>query len=83
MNSIVFSVHAFFPWKVLFEDRSMFYFNQNFPCGLAGKESAYNEGDLGSIPGLERSPGAGKGYPLLYSDLENPMDCIVRGVTKS
>ena len=61
----------------------MFYFNQNFPCGLAGKESAYNEGDLGSIPGLERSPGAGKGYPLLYSDLENPMDCIVRGVTKS
>ena len=83
MNSIVFSVHTFFPWKVLFEDRSMFYFNQNVPCGLAGKESACNEGDLGSIPGLERSPGEGKGYPLLYSDLENPMDCIVRGVTKS
>ena len=32
-------------------------------------------GDLGSIPGLGRSPGEGKGYPLQYSDLENPMDC--------
>ena len=34
------------------------------PGGLAGKESACNEGDLGSIPGLGRSPGEGKGYPL-------------------
>ena len=32
-------------------------------------------GDLGSIPGLERSPGEGKGYPLQYSGLENSMDC--------
>ena len=40
-------------------------------------------GDLGSIPGLERSPGEGKGYPLQYSGLENSMDCIVHGVTKS
>ena len=47
-----------------------------FPCGSAGKESACNAGDLGSIPGLERSPGEGKGYPLQYSDLENYMDCI-------
>ena len=38
-----------------------------FPCGSAGKESARNEGDLGSIPGLGRSPGEGKGYPLQYS----------------
>ena len=37
-----------------------------FPCGSAGKESACNAGDLGSIPGLERSPGEGKGYPLQY-----------------
>ena len=37
------------------------------PCGSAGKESARNAGDLGSIPGLERSPGEGKGYPLQYS----------------
>ena len=36
-----------------------------FPCGLAGKESACSAGDLGSIPGLGRSPGEGKGYPLL------------------
>ena len=46
------------------------------------KESAYNAGDLGSIPGLGRSPGEGKGYPLQYSGLENSMDCIVHGVTE-
>ena len=39
--------------------------------------------DLGSIPGLGRSPGEGKGYPLQYSGLENSMNCIVHGVTKS
>ena len=38
------------------------------------KASAYSAGDLGSIPGLERSPGEGNGYPLQYSCLENPMD---------
>ena len=54
-----------------------------FPCGSAGKESAYNEGDLGSIPGLGRSPGEGNGYPVKYSSLENPMDCIDHGVKKS
>ena len=41
----------------------------------AGKESASNAGDLGSIPGFRRSPGEGKGYPLQYSGLENSMDC--------
>ena len=40
-------------------------------------------GDLGLIPGLGRSPGEGKGYPLQYSGLENSMDCIVHGVAKS
>ena len=45
-----------------------------FPCGSAGKESACNSEDLGSIPGLGRSPGEGKGYPLQYSGLENSMD---------
>ena len=45
-----------------------------FPCGSAGKESACNEEDLGSIPGLGRSPGEGKDYPLQYSGLENSMD---------
>ena len=54
-----------------------------FPCGSAGKESACNEGDLGSIPGLGRSPGEGKCYPLQYSGLENPMDYIIHGVAKS
>ena len=41
---------------------------------LSRKESARNTGDLGSIPGLRRSPGEGKGYPLQYSGLENSMD---------
>ena len=41
------------------------------PCGLAGKESACNAGDLGLIPGLGGSPGEGNGYPLQYSGLEN------------
>ena len=59
------------------------YYEQLFPCDSAGKESACNAGDLGSIPGLGRSPGEGKGYPLQYSDLENSMNCIVHGVTKS
>ena len=54
-----------------------------FLCGSAGKESACNAGDLGSIPGLGRSPGEGKGYPLQYSGLENSMDCIVYEVAKS
>ena len=53
------------------------------PGGSAGQKSACNAGDLGSIPGLGRSPGERKGYPLQYSGLENSMDCIVHGVTKS
>ena len=54
-----------------------------FPCGSAGKESACNVGDLSSIPGLGRSPGEGKGYPLQYSGLENSIGCIVHGIAKS
>ena len=50
---------------------------------LVKKKSACNVGDLGSIPGLGRFPGEGKGYPLPYSGLENSMDSIVHGVTKS
>ena len=41
-----------------------------FPCGSAGKESACNARDLGSIPGLGRSPGEGKDHPVQYSGLE-------------
>ena len=47
-----------------------------------GKESTCNAGDLGSILGLGRSPGEGKGYPLQYSGLENSMDYIAHGVKK-
>ena len=54
-----------------------------FPGGSAGKESACNEGDLGLIPGLGRSPGEGKAYPLQYSGLENSMGCVDHGVTNS
>ena len=43
-----------------------------FLCGSDDKESAYNVRDLGSIHGLERSPGGGHGKPLHYSCLENP-----------
>ena len=45
-----------------------------FPGSLAGKESACNAGDLGSIPGLGRPPGEGNGYPLQCSGLENSID---------
>ena len=55
----------------------------DFSYGPARKESAYNVGDLGSIPGLGRFPGEGKGYPLQYSGLENSMGCIVHGVSES
>ena len=58
------------------------YVYKDFPCGSAGKESAYNLGDLGSISGLGRSPGEGKGYSFQYSGLENSMDCIVYGLQR-
>ena len=54
-----------------------------FPCGSAGKESACQIGDLCSIPGLGRAPGEGKRYPLQYSGLENSMDFIIHGISKS
>ena len=54
-----------------------------FPCGSAGKKSTCNAGDLSSIPGLGKSPGEGKVYPLQYSGLENSMNCIVPAVTRS
>ena len=53
------------------------------PCGSAGKETVCSAGDLSLIPGLGRSPGEGKGYPLQYSGLENSMECIVHGVANS
>ena len=47
---------------------------KDFPGGSDGKASVYNAGDLGLIPGLERSPGEGNGNPLQYYCLENPTD---------
>ena len=59
-----------------------------FHGGSDSKESAYNVGDLGSIPGLGRLPGEGNSYPLQYYGLEKPMErgawqAIVNGITKS
>ena len=48
--------------------------NHFLPGGSDGKMSAYNVGDLGSIPGLGKSSGEGNGNPLQYSRLENPVD---------
>ena len=61
---------------------------KGFPGGLDDKESAFNVGDLASIPGLGRFPAGGCGNPLQYSCLESPMDreawrAAVHGVTKS
>ena len=57
----------------MFPKRNSFY-SERFPGGSEVKASACNAGDLGSIPGLGRSPGEGNGNPLQYSYLENPMD---------
>ena len=46
----------------------------DFTGGASGKESTCNAGDLGLISGLGRSPGGGKGNPLRYSCLVDPMD---------
>ena len=56
--------------------------NRGFSGSSAGEESVCNAGDLGSIPGLGRSPGERKIYPFQYSALENPIDYIVHGVAK-
>ena len=61
----------------------------DFLCGSDGKESTYNVGDVGLIPGLGKSLGEGNDNPLQYSCLENSMDrgawkaVIVHGVTES
>ena len=61
---------------------------EGFPGGAVVKNMPANEGDLGSIPGLERSPGVGNGSPLQYYCLGNPMDrralwATVRGITNT
>ena len=65
---------------ILFEYKVVFL---GFPCGSTGKESACSVGDLGSTPGLGRSPGEGESYALQCCGLENSMDCIVHWIAKS
>ena len=71
--------HAFleiYQYNMIF---NIWYLCMGFPGRSAGKESACNVGDLGSIPGLGRSPGEGKGYPLQYSGYSIPLSlCIVK-----
>ena len=69
-----------FPWR---RDRLPTTIFLGFPGGSDGKESSCNAGDLDSVPGLGRSPGNRKGYPLQYAGLENSMDCIVHGIAES
>ena len=73
----------FLSWEDLEKGQATTPIFLGFPGGSAGKESTYSAGDLGLTPGLGRSPGEGKGYPLPYSDLENSMDCIFHGIGKS
>ena len=64
-------------WLIPFVMQQKLTLLSNDTGGSEGKASAYNAGDLGSIPGSGRSSGEGNGNPLQYSCLENPMD---RGV---
>ena len=80
-SSDVSALSSFHPFRVL-------HFTKDFLGGSASKASAYNVGDLGSIPGSGRFPGEGHGNPLQYSCLRNPMDggawqTAVYGVAKS
>ena len=63
-----------FPLYIFLSKFPLLIRTSDFPGGSDGKASAYNVGDLGSIPGLEKSSGEGNGNPLQYSCLENPMD---------
>ena len=62
---------GFSPYR---EIKNSLWFHKDFPGGSEGKASVYNEGNLGSIPGLGRSPGEANANPLQYYCLENPMD---------
>ena len=83
----IFSISSWFSLRSLYFSKNLSIssrvsiFFGLLPLWLSGKESTCTAGDLGLIiPGLERSPGEGKGYPIQYSGLENSMDCIVQVV---
>ena len=88
---LIFNLYPVFIGHIRYMKLSIKYTAINrrgFPGGSDGKESACNAGDLGSIPGLGRSPGGENGNPLQYSCLENSMDrgtwqATVHGVVKS
>ena len=69
--------YSMFPWRRKWQSRTPVF----LPGKFCGQKSL--AGDLGSVPGLGRSPGEGKDYSLQYSGLENSMGCIVHGVPKS
>ena len=75
--------HKFSVWVMMVPWSRKWHPTPVFPDSSAGKESACNAGDLSSIPGLGRSLGKGKGYPLQYSGLESSTDYVVHEVTKS
>ena len=77
-QDFLFCISSLWEWQLAIWEGT-----RGFPCGSAGRESACNAGDLGSIPVLGRSPRERKGYPLQYSGLENSLDCTVHGVEKS
>ena len=70
---------AHIDWQLI----SLLFCGFNILGGSAGRESACNVGDLGSVPELGRCPGEGNGYPLQSSDLENSMNYTVHGIAKS
>ena len=73
-------IHLYAYMHILWACICIYY---GLPPWLSSQESARNAGDLSLIPGLARSPGEGKDYPLQYSVLENSRDCIIHGVAKS
>ena len=83
-GNYVLTGNGLFPWAWIYWSHLLpLRAPKGFPGGSAGKESACNAGALDSIPGLGRSPREGNGYPVQCFGLENFMDCIVHGVSKS
>ena len=82
-SSCFFLLSLLFLFSLLFLLKLMYKWHALIPCGSAAKEPTCNAGGLGSIPGVGRSLGEGKGYSLQYSGLENSMDYAVHGIAKS